>query len=329
MIRIKNNKKAWGARTPCFYFVSALVLGACLFVAPVAMAQNNDLTNRLQRLENEIDTLNRAVYKGEKPPQQIYTNNNASTGTSDAQSNAQMEIRLQQIETQMRDLTGKVEEQIYTINQLKNDVGFLQNKVANMPATNTPDTSAADNNNGGITRTPAARLEPTPVVDTPPVNNASPSNPLNLDLSAQEPTGMQVASPIASTSKATAKYEAAYALIQDKKYKDARSAFDMFLKEHPNHVLSANAKYWLGETYYVDGDYGQAARAFAQGFQKFPDSAKSPDMLLKLGLSLANLEKTEEACIALAQLPVKFKAGPKTILDRGEQERSRLNCSAE
>ena len=106
----------------------------------------------------------------------------------------------------------------------------------------------------------------------------------------------------------------------------ARQKFEDFLNNHPDHVLSANAQYWLSETYYAKGSYSQAARMFAQGFQKYPDSAKSPDMLLKLGLSLAAADKTEEACIALSQLPVKFKSGPQDILERGAAEMERLNC---
>ena len=51
----------------------------------------------------------------------------------------------------------------------------------------------------------------------------------------------------------------------------------------------------LGETYYVRGDFPNAARAFAEGFQKYPKSGKAPDNLLKLGMSLQAQGKPEQA----------------------------------
>ncbi len=84
----------------------------------------------------------------------------------------------------------------------------------------------------------------------------------------------------------------------------------------------------MGETYYVRAQYKEAARSFAEGFQSYPESAKAPDMLLKLGLSLVGLDKVKEACVALEQLPLKFPGAPEQILTRGKKEVERLNCGA-
>ena len=84
----------------------------------------------------------------------------------------------------------------------------------------------------------------------------------------------------------------------------------------------------MGETFYVRGQYKDSARAFAEGFQTYPDSAKAPDMLLKLGMSLSGLKKDSDACVALKQLPLKFPTAPAQVLERGAQEVKRLNCSS-
>ena len=111
-----------------------------------------------------------------------------------------------------------------------------------------------------------------------------------------------------------------------KKYQEAQEGFDAFLESHPDHVLSANAKYWLGETYYVRGNYKKSARIFAEGFQTYPDSAKSPDILLKLGMSLVGMKKNKEACVALSQVEVKFPNGSGPVIKRARTEMEKLDC---
>jgi tol-pal system protein YbgF len=311
-IEEKKLQKARGGSALCLCLMLAGLMGG---TATLANAQSNEMNNRLNRLENEIETLNRAVYRGEQPPQAPQRLFNGS-GATDAQANAQMEIRLQQLETQIRELTGKIEEQVYTINQLQNDITAMQDAGINAAPQQPPQPNMA---RMGMEQPPLGQ---------DPAQNAPAVNPMGLDWEqAQAPTGIQTATSLPSNTDATSLYETAYADLKNSRYTEAREGFEDFLEAHPNHILSANAKYWLGETFYVQGDYKQSAKIFAQGFQTFPDSAKSPDMLLKLGLSLANLDKTDEACIALSQLPVKFKAGPQTVLDRGAEEMDRLNCT--
>jgi len=265
-------------------------------------AQSNDFSNRINRLENEIETLNRAVYNGEKPPTSIMNNRSVSNDAT-----AQMEVRLQEIEQQMRTLTGRIEEQNYTVNQLKQDIQNLQS--VKMQETN------------------QSQYEANQISDSSRDSSSEDIKPAELDWKdRQDNQAMQSSTSVLSTGDATALYESAYSNLKNKNYQESRSEFEKFLRENPDHVLAANSKYWLGETFYVEGDYQMAAKTFAQGFQKFPDSSKSPDMLLKLGLSLSNSGKKDEACIALSQLPVRFKAGDQDILDRGVDEMDKLGC---
>ena len=265
-------------------------------------AQSNDFSNRINRLENEIETLNRAVYNGEKPPTSIMNNRSVSNDAT-----AQMEVRLQEIEQQMRTLTGRIEEQNYTVNQLKQDIQNLQS--VKMQETN------------------QSQYEANQISDSSRDSSSEDIKPAELDWKdRQDNQAMQSSTSVLSTGDATALYESAYTNLKNKNYQESRSEFEKFLRENPDHVLAANSKYWLGETFYVEGDYQMAAKTFAQGFQKFPDSSKSPDMLLKLGLSLSNSGKKDEACIALSQLPVRFKAGDQDILDRGVDEMDKLGC---
>jgi tol-pal system protein YbgF len=121
-------------------------------------------------------------------------------------------------------------------------------------------------------------------------------------------------------------YEHAFGLLRQADYGEAERALAAFLAAHPEHELAGNAKYWLGETYYVRGDYSQAAVTFAEGFQNYGDSTKAPDNLLKLGMSLARLDRDADACGIFAELRNRFPDAPNNILQRAQRERDRLGC---
>ena len=122
------------------------------------------------------------------------------------------------------------------------------------------------------------------------------------------------------------RYDYAFGLLRQADYAKAEQALSKFLDAHPEHALAGNAKYWLGETFYVRGNYERAAVTFAEGFQTYPDSQKAPDNLLKLGMSLAQIDRTEDACGIFAELQSRYPDAKNNILQRAEREQERLNC---
>lgn len=287
---------------------------ACFFCFVVvvgmsaAYAQSDDFMNRLGRLENEMDTLNRAVYKGEKPPPSLYTGNAASGS----------EVRLQQLETQIRDLTGKIEQQSYDMQQLGsrlNEVEAAQRGTRVGKAPSAIDGNKALYNRQNNTALPAQGTD-TGNIDygyRPPETSQDPS------------LGMKTATP-APSNNAAGQYEQAFSYLKSGDYGAAEKGFDRFLKQYPDHALSANAIYWLGETHYVRNDYAKAAQVFAKAYQKYPGGPKGADNLLKLGMSLGGMGKTKDACVALGQLKTEYPKGPTPVLRRAQQESDKLNC---
>lgn len=260
------------------------------------LAQSNDVLNRLNRLENELNTLNRAVYRGEKNVGEtsltpIYNTPSASNGSDG--SSAGVEIRLQQLEGQIRELTGIIEVQNYDTQKMKEQLQVLSNRI---------DVQAK-------------------------LQEAKSISPLGaVDIKPPEIKGMQTILP--KGGNATALYERSFSLLKSEQFDDAKAGFDNFLTEHPEHALASNAKYWLGETYYVQGRYDEAARVFAQGFQQYPESPKAADNLLKLGMSLAGTGKVKEACVALSQVEVKFPTGHSDVIERANSEKAKFSCGA-
>lgn len=122
-------------------------------------------------------------------------------------------------------------------------------------------------------------------------------------------------------------YDYAFDILRQADYASAERALRLFLEAHSTDALAGNAQYWLGETYYVRGDFEQAAVEFLSGYQTYPNSSKGPDNLLKLGLSMARLGQTDGACTALTRLATEYPSASDTIRRRAQTERARLKCS--
>lgn len=298
-------------------------LGVLVSAGPAA-AQGpdvNSLLNRLNRLETEVQTLNRQVFRGPSAAPAEGGAAGAPTALAPGYA-ANVEVRLGQLETELRNLTGRFEEIAYSLSQLQerldklaSDVDFRLSRIeAGNPGADVagaPPPGAA----------PAAPPQPGPeaAAEAPSIAAAPAAPP------TQEATAPAVATlPSGGPQE---QYDHAFGLLRRAQWAQAEQALRQFLEQHPDHRLAANAQYWLGETYYVRGNFAEAAVAFAEGFQKFPDGPKAADNLLKLGMSLAALNQKEDACLTLGQLLTEFPNAPQMVRRRAEEERSRLGCS--
>ena len=181
---------------------------------------------------------------------------------------------------------------------------------------------------------PAALQPPPPAVNPPPapVPGLPPALP-GQTIPERDPIGTIIGSgqslPQAAASDAAAKqlYETAYGLLLQQDYASAEAAFEEFLKRFPNDTLAGNAQYWLGETFYVRGNFKASASAFLKGYQTYGRSSKAPDSLLKLAMSLDRLGQRDSACASYSELNVRFPNAPGAVRSRADTERRRLGCA--
>jgi tol-pal system protein YbgF len=80
-------------------------------------------------------------------------------------------------------------------------------------------------------------------------------------------------------------YRAAYSLVQSQQFDQAVQAFQKFQRDYPAGKYAPNAYYWLGELYLViqPPDLESSRQAFAMLLSQYPDNSKAPDALYKLG----------------------------------------------
>ncbi|MGI9274501.1 MAG: tol-pal system protein YbgF [Endozoicomonas sp.] len=87
----------------------------------------------------------------------------------------------------------------------------------------------------------------------------------------------------AAAKKQEADYNAAFALIGERKFDSALSAMRQLLEDYPQGRYSDNAQYWLGEVQMAQGRYREAHDDFQLVLNDYPQSAKVPDAAYKLG----------------------------------------------
>ncbi|MFD2204100.1 tol-pal system protein YbgF [Kiloniella antarctica] len=330
-----------------FRMVAGAVVVLLAFPAN-SWAQNSEvqgLVNKIDRLQRELVTLQQHVYQGKTPSAADLAAVGSDTGGG--VNSGRVELRLSQVENQMRKLTGQFEEVNFQLSQIGKRLDKLvadtdlrlqnlengnttgQNQVSNLNTsqTGTPQQPQASGQPGVLGTVNADDLnnfntqQQATTAPNTAVDSASPQSLIQGGLRSDEVGAYNLPG---DTPKQ--QYDYAFGLLRQARYDDAEQAFSTFVERHPEDSLAGNATYWLGETYYVRGDYQQAAITFADSFQRYPSSSKAPDNLLKLGLSLSSLGNTADACGTFSELLNRYPNSTAIIKQRAGQETQRLNC---
>lgn len=161
------------------------------------------------------------------------------------------------------------------------------------------------------------------------VNNAA--GLPGVDLGSQAPgkaaarakTDPQQTAALGSESDA---YQIAYNHILTGDYSLAEQEFSGYIQSYPRSTRLADANFWLGEAQYSQEKYNEAAKTFLNAHQSYGKSPKAPEMLLKLGMSLAALDNTETACATLREVAKRYPSASKAVLSKVGSEQKRLRC---
>lgn len=295
------------------------------------------LSDRIDRLQRDVDVLQRQLARRGSAP--AGAPGAAAAGGDAAPSSFidQTQSHFDSVDDQMRELTNRLEEVTNQVNQLSakldrmsKDTDFRLNALehggqpggAGAPPPAAQNAAPPQNLSQPQVAPGGKKLVLVPGPSGAAAPSESGAAPANANPNAVElPQG----SP-------EAQYEFAYGLLlqaqrEQTDFTRPEQAFREFLKANPNHRLAGNANYWLGETYYARKDYQDAASTFAEGLKKYPKSEKAPDNLLKLGMSLALLNRKNDACGALAQLNRLYPSAAPQVKNTAQRERTRLGCA--
>jgi len=314
-------------RLPRISYLIFLVLALVgVLAAPnPAAAQNAELQSLLQRLDRmseDLRILQKDYYRDQKTGAARLTAEQLAgsirgaegRGARDGGRLADAEIRMSNLESEMRRLTGQLEEvrhgmarMLQRLDGLVKDVDFrlteIEHRLSKAPgkAAKTAATTGAAGSEA-----------------SPPIANAEKQN---------QQTEAAPATTVLPRGTPIERYNYAYSLLTKMRLQDAETAFLEFLAQHGDDPLAGNAQYWLGETYYARQNLGEAARTFLIGIQRYPNSSKAPDSMLKLGISLSKLGKVEDACAAFLEMQRKFANLRSQVRKRMLREMKAVGCS--
>jgi tol-pal system protein YbgF len=299
-----------------FAFAAGLLVST-LGAAPIVSAESvDDVSDKLDRVERDLRDLQYEVYKG-NPPAAAGTHVGAAPASAQANT-----ARLADLEQSLSELHGQVETLTFQVKQLTDQLELSRKETAfrlgalegGAPAaTITPPTAA-------LTAVPAAKAPK--ALQEPGGSNAGGKQPASL---GSIPAGDAASADAVQTPRQ--QYDAAMEQLTRAQYIEAQSSFKSFVAANPKDDLAGPAQYWVGEISFTQKDYKAAAQAFADVIKRFPKTTKAPDAMLKLGLSLMELDQKKQGCTVLGAIKGRYPTAAKTILDRAAKRAAEAKCT--
>ena len=233
----------------------ALVLWLALLCLPstafseAEVRRSTSVDDRVDQLEKQLQTANRM--------------------------RAETQFQITNLQKEIRDLRGIIEEQAYQIEQITSRQRAIYQELDSLRAGQSGNNTSAVNNDTSVT-------------------DSSGSDTTTPDTTTQ--------STAVSESDIRAEYDAIFALVRATQYDEAIVEFQKFIAAYPDSELISNVRYWLGQIYNVKGRTDEAEREYIIVSQQYPDSAKAPDSLLKLGELYEKRGQTAQAVQNYQQL---------------------------
>ncbi|CAA7618195.1 conserved exported hypothetical protein [Candidatus Terasakiella magnetica] len=322
------------------------MMGASLLAMPAsAQSDTRALYDRLDRLERDLSVMQQQAARGGGGT----TIRSPAAGGSGAEVSgsiaSRLDDRINELEDNARQLTGRIEEINFRNAQLQKQLDRMQTdldlRFKELQDGTAPRAQAPSSTQSVSMPTPGATLPNGAPVLIPPkgvvpgsnaADGAGPAPGPQVLGSMPEKDLKKGQAQAATQAQATPKdpqaaYDEAYSLAQKGDFDGAEKSFQAFLKANPNHQLAGNAQYWLGDIAFSQRkDFAQSAKMFGEAYKKYPKHTKAPDMLYKLGASFAQLDMKDQACRTFSLLFSEHPGMADRIKRAATGEKQRLGC---
>ncbi|MGD0961727.1 MAG: tol-pal system protein YbgF [Methylomonas sp.] len=211
--------------------------------------------------------------------------------------------QVEQLQSEVRQLRGMVEEQSQTIADLERKQRNMYTDLDGRLQAVTPTTSASQTAQppapaaNGQPQTGAAPLAAAPATAVAPAVTAAGQPAQNTPATAAvvAPAANTAAPAVSANGNEKERYQTAYDALRDGHNDQAIKLFDVFLADFPAGEYADNAQYWQGEAYKMNREYDKARQAFNKVVNQYPNSPKVPDALLKIAYIEADLQNYAKA----------------------------------
>ena len=316
-----------------------LVLFFNTFVFSYSFSDNHNLKEILEQLQQDIKTLEKAVYSGS-----ISLNNNLNSSINNSSTNNSSEdvltrhlLKLSEIESQFQQLTNKFEEINFKLDKLSNRMSKIQSDNQ-MRFQDLENGNFQDNPDKKITKKKKTEIEETLPGASQPQDLGSVSykdtdtNQTTQQTQSIETTASIVTENFQTEEKILPKdtpekqYEFATSFLKIGDYSTAERAFREFVQTNPEHNLAGNAQYWYAETFRIRQLYTDAASAYLEGYQKYPKGKKAPINLLKLGVSMVQIGEKDQGCKMINGVEKQYPKANQSVIQKAKYESQKFEC---
>jgi tol-pal system protein YbgF len=121
-------------------------------------------------------------------------------------------------------------------------------------------------------------------------------------------------------------YEFATSFLKVGDYNTAERAFREFVLSNSNHDLAGSAQYWYAETFRIRQLYTDAASAYLEGYQKYPEGKKAPINLLKLGVSMVQIGEKDQGCKMINGVEIQYPKANQSVIQKAKYESKKFDC---
>ena len=291
----------------------------------LAQRQPPSPEQRIQRLERQVDEMQRRVFpKGRPADTAGYSDDPAATQSSVITLNQ----RLDALERQMTDLLRQSEENSNHMRSLEAGIGQLKSDQdqriqaleQRMTVAETAPATAAPTGEPMVTTNPP---KPMPAA-TPPKTTSLPT--ATGDASPAATPGTDVTA--AATDPGEDAYSEGFHLWEAGKYDEAISTLKSFVAAYPKHKRVSYANNLIGRALLDKGDARGAAQALLANYRNDPGGDRAPDSLFYLGQALTKLGQPGQACKAYAELDAVYGAKVRPDLKKLETDaKAQAQCS--
>ena len=285
------------------------------------------ISDQIQVITKDLKTLEKAVYQKSDIISSSSSNSLKSDGLNEDILTKHL-LKLNEIEDQFRELTNKFEEVNFKLDKLSSRVTKIQSDTQ---------LRFTDLESGNVSVV-KEKQKILPGTSKPQDFGASPgyktSNlPKEQTINSIESAQTVITEEPEKTSllpdkKPNEQYEFAVSFMKIGDYETAESALKEFIDKNKDHELAGSAQYWYGETFRIRQLYPDAATAYLDGYQNYPNSKKAPDNLLKLGITMVQLGEKDQGCKMITGLKKEYPKANKSVLQKAQYEQKKFKCKS-
>ncbi len=306
---------------------SALLALSLLFAPAPAHAANKDmiqLQTQIQQLQDAVARLQQSndermgVMK-DLVQQSADSVNKMSLNMDALQRNLQTQQeaqggKLDQLAGQIQSLNDSLDEMKARLGKLEKLTQDIQNQQQSIGA-GTPAAQPAQSGPPSASPSSPAPETSQPLPSTPTTGRrGKPSAGTPMAAAPIEATP----APAASAPPVDELYKSALGDYMAAKYSLSAGEFAEVIRDYPDHALSGNSFYYLGEIDYRAAKYEDATKDYDMVLQHFPDSNKVPASRLHKGQALLAQKQNDAAVREFRALIQRYPASPEAMLARSK-----------